>query len=143
MKHLFTLLTSAALWLAPTAQAQQARETIPQGQAYTVIANPGEDASHSIRIGWHTDEGSGKSFCFYASPGDKTWHKAEAAQELCTAYDSLYSKTADNKSFFIRISFFKFHFSALPETEGQKIPYCKYRAEDTLCPAFVTNPTTG
>ena len=64
MKHLFTLLTSAALWLAPTAQAQQARETIPQGQAYTVIANPGEDASHSIRIGWHTDEGSGKSFCF-------------------------------------------------------------------------------
>lgn len=105
MKHLFTLLTSAALWLAPTAQAQQARETIPQGQAYTVIANPGEDASHSIRIGWHTDEGSGKSFCFYASPGDKTWHKAEAAQELCTAYDSLYSKTADNKDFYERARF--------------------------------------
>ena len=105
MKHLFTLLTSAALWLAMTAQAQQAREAIPQGQAYTVIANPGEDASRSIRIGWHTDEGSGRSFCFYAKQDEEEWHKAEAAQELCTAYDSLYSKTADNKDFYERARF--------------------------------------
>lgn len=70
---------------------------------YTVIANPGQDASTTIRLNWHTDEGSGESVCRYTLADDVNWEyvkEAKAHQELCTVFDSIYSKTADGKDFY-------------------------------------------
>lgn len=73
------------------------------GEAYTVIANVGEDASTMIRLNWHTDEGAGESVCNYTLADDVNWEHArsiKAQQELCTVFDSIYSKTADGKDFY-------------------------------------------
>ena len=70
---------------------------------YTVIANVGEDASTTIRLNWHTDEGSGESVCRYTLADDVNWEyakEAKAHQELCTIFDSIYSKSSTNADFY-------------------------------------------
>lgn len=77
----------------------QAQTSVP----YTVIANVGEDASTTIRLNWHTDENSGESVCRYTFADDWDWSEARsitAQRELCTVFDSIYSKTADGKDFY-------------------------------------------
>ena len=69
---------------------------------YTVIANPGQDASTEININFHTDPGAGVRHVKYAPVGQR-WDKAlraEAGQEICTVYDSMYSKRADGENFY-------------------------------------------
>lgn len=70
---------------------------------YTVIANVGEDASTAMRLNWHTDENGGESVCHYTTVDDVERVDAKsikAHQELCTVFDSIYSKTADGKDFY-------------------------------------------
>ena len=88
MKHFFiTLLATIVLALSATAQ----------NNAYTVIANPGQDASTTIRLNWHTDENSPQSVCHYTTIDDTSWANAKtvtASQELCTIFDGIYSKSS-------------------------------------------------
>ena len=80
----------AVLLIAQVAYAQV-------GEAYTVIANPGQDASTSIRLNWHTDENSPQRVCHYTSTDDTSWANVKtvaASQELCTVFDSIYSKSS-------------------------------------------------
>lgn len=70
---------------------------------YTIIANPGENASNSVRINWHSDIDAEKTHCFYIDCNNSDWSKAKkvkAKQELCTAYDSMYSKTPKGENFY-------------------------------------------
>ena len=72
-------------------------------EVYTVIANPGENASNSIRINWHSDIDSENTYCLYTECNDTNWEhskKAVPQSELCTAFDRMYSKTADNKNIY-------------------------------------------
>jgi len=74
-----------------------------QNTAYTIIANPGENASGEIRFNWHTNLGSGDSYLIYTKKSDKNWKKATRAradQELCTVFDSIYSKKPDGENFY-------------------------------------------
>lgn len=74
-----------------------------QNNIYTVIANPGEKASSEIRLNWHTDLGSGKSYIIYTPSKDKSWKKAriiEADQSICTVFDSIYSKRPNGDDFY-------------------------------------------
>lgn len=75
---------------------------------YTVIANPGEKASKSIRINWHSDLNDEPTYCFYTECNDNNWNKVKKAiakQELCTAYDSMYSKTPAGENIYERVRF--------------------------------------
>lgn len=77
---------------------------------YTVIANPGEMASSSVRLSWHTPLGGGQSKCIYTTVDDSLWLNAQsinATQEFCNVYDSIYSKTADNKDFYENARFLR------------------------------------
>ena len=68
---------------------------------YTVIANPGENASKSVRLNWHSDIDGEATHCFYTECSDIHWARAKKAtpqQELCTAYDSMYSKTPQGEN---------------------------------------------
>lgn len=89
MKHIFlTLFATIVLAITTTAQ----------NNAYTVIANPGQDASTTIRLNWHTAENSPQSICCYTTTDDTSWANAKtvtASQELCTVFDSIYSKSAN------------------------------------------------
>lgn len=96
MKRLTYLLVAivALVWLHPTTA---------QTTAYTVIANPGENASSEIRLNWHTDLGSGDSYITYTKATDKNWRKAvtaQADQAICTVFDSIYSKRPNNDDFY-------------------------------------------
>ncbi len=76
---------------------------IAQKAVYTVIANPGENASSEIRLNWHTDLDGGDSQIIYTKKSDKKWKKASivnAHQELCTVFDSIYSKRPNGEDFY-------------------------------------------
>lgn len=93
----FRVLSIFAFWIV--ALFVQAQAQVP----YTVIANVGEDASTMIRLNWHSDEGVGEGVCRYTLADDWDWSDAKsvkAQQELCTVFDSIYSKTADGKDFY-------------------------------------------
>ena len=109
MKHIITFITAIALNIAFTASAQNTSENRTEN-AYTVIANPGETATNSIRINWHTDIGSGKSYCTYTKRSDSQWKeakRAKAKQDVCVAYDSLFSKKASGEDFFENARFIR------------------------------------
>ena len=70
---------------------------------YTVIANVGEDASTMMRLNWHSDVDCREGVCRYTFADDWDWSEARsmtAQRELCTVFDSIYSKTADGKDFY-------------------------------------------
>lgn len=70
---------------------------------FTVIANVGEDASTTVRLNWHTDVDCREGVCRYTFADDWDWSEARsmtAQRELCTVFDSIYSKTADGKDFY-------------------------------------------
>ncbi|RYG16252.1 MAG: metallophosphoesterase family protein [Chitinophagaceae bacterium] len=79
-----------------------------QNTPYTIIANPGENASSEIRLNWHTNLGSGDSYIIYTKISDKNWNKAiwaRAEQELCTVFDSIYSKKPNGENFYEDVRF--------------------------------------
>lgn len=74
-----------------------------QTTAYTIIANPGANASSEIRFNWHTDLERGDSYLIYTKKSDTAWKKAitvKADQALCTVFDSLYSKKPNGENFY-------------------------------------------
>jgi hypothetical protein len=90
---LLLIAITAFVWLNPVSA---------QNNTYTIIANPGENASSEIRLNWHTDLGSGDSYITYTKKSDKNWKKAiraRAEQALCTVFDSIYSKNQMVKIF--------------------------------------------
>jgi hypothetical protein len=91
---LLLIAITAFVWLNPVSA---------QNNTYTIIANPGENASSEIRLNWHTDLGSGDSYITYTKKSDKNWKKAiraRAEQALCTVFDSIYSKKPNGENFY-------------------------------------------
>jgi hypothetical protein len=85
---------TALVWLNPVSA---------QHRPFTIIANPGENASSEIRLNWHTPLGSGDSYLTYTEKTDKNWKKAIkvlAEQELCSVFDSIYSKKPSGEDFY-------------------------------------------
>ena len=78
--------------------------------AYAIITNPGEKTQNEIRINWHTNLEHEESFCIYTERSDTNWQKAikiKAKQDLCTTFDSLYSKTASGDNFYENARFWR------------------------------------
>lgn len=102
MKYTSIIIAAMALSIAYTVSAQNTPQSSTDRE-YTVIANPGESATHRVRINWHTDTDNGKSYCTYTKRSDINWEQArkvKAQQELCTAYDGLYSKKTSGEDFY-------------------------------------------
>lgn len=112
--------------------------------AYTVIANPGENASKEININFHTDLNAPSSTIKYMPANESDWGKAKIAKakmQLCEAYDSMYSKRADGENFYEEARFNR----NVASLKGLK-PDTKYKYRinsDTLTRYFRTAPTDG
>lgn len=109
MKRISIIIAAMVLSIAHTISAQNTPQNITESE-YTVITNPGESAAHRVRINWHTDKGSGKSYCTYTKRSDIHWEQArkvKAQQELCTAYDSLFSKKASGEDYYENVRFLR------------------------------------
>lgn len=109
MNRKFQWLLTAALWLALGPLSAQTAETNAAAagrDAYTIIANPGEIAWKQVRINWHADRDGAPNICLYTEVSDTQWKRARsvpAREELCTAYDSIYSKTAGGENFYEQV----------------------------------------
>lgn len=91
----------ALIWFTPVSA---------QTNAYTVIANPGANASGEIRLNWHTDLNSSDWYITYTDKSDIKWKKAirvKADQALCTVFDSIYSKKANGADFYENARFIR------------------------------------
>ncbi len=69
----------------------------------TVIVNPGEDATTSARVNWHSDIGGADTYCYITTADDTDWSEAwrvEPEREECTVYDNMYSKKPDGQDFY-------------------------------------------
>jgi predicted phosphodiesterase len=98
---LLLVAITALVWLKPVSA---------QDAPYTIIANPGENASREIRLNWHTSLGGGDSYITYTEKSDKNWRKAikvRADQELCAVFDSIYSKKPNGENFYENARFMR------------------------------------
>lgn len=71
-------------------------------QVSTVIANPGENAASEININWHSPHAGGFDKVYYAPVNSRKANlkQARARQELCTAFDSMYSKSPNGENIY-------------------------------------------
>lgn len=63
--------------------------------AYTIITNPGENASYEMNISWHADLDKTNSYCLYTKKTDTTWAnaiKVMGKYEVSDCFDGNYSK---------------------------------------------------
>lgn len=108
---------------------------------YTIIANPGGNASTSIRLNWHTDENSGTSICRYTRADDYSWANiktAKAHQEQCTVFDSIFSKTPNGQDFYEQAQFIRNTLEIDSLIPGTKYKY--YINGDSIVRYFKTAP---
>ena len=134
------LLASSA-WLA---HAQE--PTSGKNAPYTVIANPGESASKEIRINWHTDVDSENSSCTYTERKDTKWKKArtvKADRELCTAFDSIYSKKPTGEDYYEDARFLRNKASLKELKAGTEYMYKISSDESGEIRYFKTAPKSG
>jgi hypothetical protein len=63
--------------------------------AYTIITNPGEDASSEMNINWHMDQSTPSGKIIYTKKGDTNWKKAITVSGVCkanTVFEGMSSK---------------------------------------------------
>lgn len=117
------------------------------GEVYTVIANPGENASKSVRINWHTDTSDTDTHCFYTECSDVHWARAKKAtpmQEICTVFDSMYSKTPKSENIYERVRFVRNTLELKKLTPGTRYMYRIGKdANDGETRYFHTAPVSG
>lgn len=73
-----------------------------QADAYTIMANPGEDAGKVMRIGWHTDMGVEGSFVEYTKKTDVSWTNAVKVigqYVVSTTWDGIDTRDASSTRF--------------------------------------------
>ncbi|MBQ0115035.1 MAG: metallophosphoesterase family protein [Bacteroidales bacterium] len=100
MKRLFPALIIA---IAATLSCQA------NGSIESIITCPGENSATQMNISWAAAD---KGTCVvYTTTTDKNWKNAQVAQpdleQLCTTYDSIYSKRAWNENYYEHNVFFK------------------------------------
>lgn len=81
-----------------------------RGDIYSVETCPGEDASRTMNISWAADTTVTGSKVIYTERKDSGWKHARTAPAVihrCAVFDSIYSKTPDNKDFYERRVFDK------------------------------------
>lgn len=68
--------------------------------AYMIVANPGEDASYEMRIGWHTDLQYTQSYIEYTEKSDINWNnkkKVLGTYEKVDVFNGIQSKDPKGK----------------------------------------------
>ncbi len=76
----------------------------------TAIVNPGEDATNSVRINWHSDLEGPDTYCFYTTADDAEWtnvRRVEPTREECGVFDGIYSKTAVGEDYYESVRFIR------------------------------------
>jgi hypothetical protein len=68
-----------------------------------IVANPGEDCSNQMNLGWHADLGYTNCFVTYTRKSDTAWAAAvtvPGTNTYCNTFNGIYSKTASGADFY-------------------------------------------
>lgn len=88
------------------AAAQEAPESV-----YCVTACPSEDISRSMNISWAADTTVRDSYVLFTEKSDRKWRKARKVmpgqKELCTVFDSIYSRNPAGEDIYEDARFIK------------------------------------
>lgn len=101
-------LTLAALLAFPMFSRAQATLSAPArpeqrpaaSSVYTIVTNPGEDASTQVNIGWHADLDHTECFITYTEQSDAEWTNAvrvAGSSERTDIFNGILSKTPSNE----------------------------------------------
>lgn len=79
---------------------------------YSVVTCPGEDVSSQMNVSWAADTSYWQrvGYVLFTTKKDVEWKRAKKVfpqVRLCSTFDSVYSKTADNQNFYERVCFYK------------------------------------
>ena len=91
--------------------------------AYMIVANPGQDASIEMNIGWHTNVENTKSYIVYTTKDDTNWKNQKqvfGSYEYVDVFDGVFSKDASGKSIYQDVKFLDYSVlltDLLPDTE--------------------------
>ena len=72
-------------------------------KSFSIVACPGENVSHQINISWATDTTIKSARLEYTLKKDANWRRSVTKiikGEICTVYDSIYSKTSKGEDFY-------------------------------------------
>ena len=72
-------------------------------KSFSIVACPGENVSHQINISWATDTTIKSARLEYTLKKDANWRRSVTKTikgEICTVYDSIYSKTRKGADFY-------------------------------------------
>jgi hypothetical protein len=70
---------------------------------YGIVANPGENCSTQMNLGWHADLAFSNCVATYTKKSDTTWAHAATVpgtNAYCDAFDGIYSKTAAGADYY-------------------------------------------
>src|SRR4051812_22935666 len=73
---------------------------LTRAEVYSVTANPAEDCSTQMNIGWQADLGDADCRVVYTQKSDAAWANATTVagkSERCESFDGIDSKTPDGK----------------------------------------------
>lgn len=109
MRKLCIWIIAAICGITLTVNAQSEQQN--NDDVYTIIANPAENAQDGVRINWHTNLNNVESHCIYTLCSDSLWEDAKiqgGQSELCTVFDSLFSKRPNGEDFYEDARFLRY-----------------------------------
>ena len=103
------LAVAAAILAASVCSlAAQGLDTL---RIFSVTANPSADASTGMNVSWGCDTATTGAQLLFTTASDRKWKKAvevPSQAELCTCYDSVYSRAAGGADFYEDARFCKY-----------------------------------
>lgn len=122
--------------------------------AYMIVANPGEDSSYEMNIGWHTDVEYTSSYVIYTTKDDTNWEnqiKVYGEYEYTDLFNGISSRSKDGKDIVEEAIFLDYSVTLknlLPSTEymyrvGQnvlsEVQYFKTAGETNFSFAWISD----
>lgn len=110
---IITLMSAAVLSAAARERYGTGLDSLGSREpAYTIFTAVGEDPSHEINISWAGAPGAASQIVRYTTADDTSWTRsvtvAPGSVMICNAYDSVFSKLADNSDVWERHVFDKY-----------------------------------
>lgn len=127
MKRLFTFTLFALLAAMSCVWGQDER-------IFSITASPAEETEKQMNFSWGTNRNIGQATLEVTTVKDKRWKKSKKQVfkgELCTTYDSVYSKTPDGQDFYEEVVFNKYSANIKGLKKNSAYKYRIVAAQDT------------
>lgn len=95
-------------------------------ESFSIVTCPAEITSNQMNISWATDTTTKEAIIEYTILKDNKWTKSKKQNfkgKLCTTYDSVFSKTKDNKDFYENVVITKYNATLIDLKKSTEYKY--------------------